>query len=29
VVSFISSANNLVARDNNGIPDIFLGTTTF
>jgi hypothetical protein len=29
VVSFISSANNLVARDTNGIPDIFLGTTTF
>jgi hypothetical protein len=29
VVSFISSANDLVARDTNGIPDIFLGTTTF
>ena len=28
-VSFISTANNLVARDNNGLEDIFLGTTTF
>jgi len=28
-VSFISSASNLVARDNNAVEDIFLGTTTF
>jgi hypothetical protein len=28
-VSFFSSANNLVARDTNGLEDIFLGTTTF
>jgi WD40-like Beta Propeller Repeat len=28
-VSFFSSASNLVARDNNGLEDIFLGTTTF
>jgi hypothetical protein len=29
VASFISLANDLVARDSNSIPDIFLGTTTF
>jgi hypothetical protein len=29
VVCFISSANNLVARDTNAIPDIFLSATTF
>jgi hypothetical protein len=29
VVSFLSFASNLVARDNNGLEDIFLGTTTF
>lgn len=28
-VSFFSFANNLVARDNNGFSDIFLGSTTF
>jgi hypothetical protein len=28
-VSFLSSASNLVARDTNGLEDIFLGTTTF
>ena len=28
-VSFISSANNLVARDNNALEDIFLASTTF
>jgi hypothetical protein len=29
VASFLSFANNLVARDNNGLEDIFLGSTTF
>lgn len=29
VVSFLSFSSNLVARDNNGFEDIFLGTTTF
>jgi hypothetical protein len=29
VVSFLSFSSNLVARDNNGLEDIFLGTTTF
>ena len=28
-VSFLSAASNLVARDNNALEDIFLGTTTF
>lgn len=28
-VSFLSFSNNLVPRDNNGVEDIFLGTTTF
>jgi len=28
-VSFLSAASNLVARDTNGLEDIFLGTTTF
>ena len=28
-VSFLSTASNLVARDNDGLEDIFLGTTTF
>jgi hypothetical protein len=28
-VSFFSTANNLVSRDNNALEDIFLGTTTF
>jgi WD40-like Beta Propeller Repeat len=28
-VSFLSFANNLVPRDNNGLEDIFLGSTTF
>jgi hypothetical protein len=28
-VSFLSTASNLVARDNNALEDIFLGTTTF
>jgi WD40-like Beta Propeller Repeat len=28
-VSFLSSANNLVARDNNALEDIFLASTTF
>ena len=28
-VSFLSTASNLVARDTNGLEDIFLGTTTF
>ena len=29
VASFLSFANNLVPRDNNGLEDIFLGSTTF
>jgi len=28
-VSFLSFANNLVPRDNNGLEDIFLGSTSF
>jgi hypothetical protein len=28
-ISFLSTASNLVARDNNALEDIFLGTTTF
>jgi Tol biopolymer transport system component len=28
-VSFLSFANNLVPRDNNGVEDIFLGSTSF
>jgi hypothetical protein len=28
-VSFLSFSNNLVPRDNNGVEDIFLGSTTF
>jgi hypothetical protein len=28
-VSFLSFASNLVPRDNNGLEDIFLGSTSF
>jgi hypothetical protein len=28
-VSFLSFASNLVARDTNGVADVFLGSTTF